>query len=416
MSRPAPRQLPKLRELLDRVHLRLILFAVALAAGSLVAGGLIVIRGDTGRNLDLAAQTLRHAIEPAVIARDRQAIGRGLSLAAVNPAIERVVVVDPAGAVLARWGHRPAADHGWFAEAANAAIWPDPFLARIERQGAVLAEVRIYGNAAGLLSYTFSGLIISLACIALTMLATRILAHRLQRDVIDPLDHVAEVAHAVRRDRAFERRVPSAGIAEIDRFGQDFNALLAELQGWHDGLTSENAELARRAAHDPLTGLGNRWLFEQRLRLAIGDCAPGGQTFAVVYFDIDNFKQINDQHGHESGDAALIAVGEKLRGAIRHSDQAFRLGGDEFAALLMPLQDRTQVDRAVEQITQAMALSIRLPSAARISLPISIGVAIFPDDGQAPQDLLRHADEAMYKQKKRSQPIAGSGGNSGQDM
>jgi diguanylate cyclase (GGDEF)-like protein len=247
------------------------------------------------------------------------------------------------------------------------------------------------------------------------MLATRILARRLQRDVIDPLGHVAEVAHAVRRDRAFERRVPSAGIAEIDRFGQDFNALLAELQGWHDGLTSENAELARRAAHDPLTGLGNRRLFEQRLSLAIGDCAPGGEAFAVLFFDIDNFKQINDRHGHESGDAALIAVGERLRGAIRQHDQAFRLGGDEFAALLVPLECRAQVDQAVSQITQALALPIRLPSAALASLQVSIGVATFPDDGMEPQDLLRRADEAMYRQKKRSQPIAGSGDNSGQD-
>lgn len=409
MSQPAPAQLPTLRELLARVHLRLILFAVVLAAASLVVSGLIVIRSYAERNLELAARTISYTIEPAVVFGDRQAMQEAMSSTAANASIDRVEVVDPAGAVMARWDHPHGGMGSWFEHAANDVIWPKPSAGRIERAGSLLAEVRVYGSSAGILSYALSGLIISLACVGLTVVATRILAHRLQRDVIDPLDHVAEVAHAVRRDRAFERRVPSSGIAEIDRFGQDFNALLAELQGWHAGLTSENAELARMANHDPLTGLGNRALFEQRLGLAMSEAVRTEQAFAVLFLDIDNFKQINDAHGHESGDAALIAVGERLRSAIRQIDQAFRLGGDEFAALLAPVQDRTHVEGVVARIKQVMDQPFRLPSGTTVTSHLSVGVAIYPDDGGSQQDLLRLADAEMYKEKKRMHLIGGAG-------
>jgi diguanylate cyclase (GGDEF)-like protein len=242
---------------------------------------------------------------------------------------------------------------------------------------------------------------IALSCIVLAVFATRILARRLQRDLIDPLDHVAEGAHAVRRDRAFEKRVPSSGIAEIDRFGQDFNALLAELQGWHAGLTSENAELARRATHDGLTGLGNRALFEKSLGEAIGAGVSGSDRIGVLYLDIDDFKTINDRHGHASGDAALIAVAERLRGSIRPVDRAFRLGGDEFAVLLAPSGDSAHVDGVQARIRLAMEQPFRLPSGLFATSTLSIGVAVYPDDGVSTQDLLRRADAEMYKRKKR---------------
>lgn len=408
MSEPAETELPRLRELLARVHLRLILFAVVVAAASLVVSGMIVIRNYAQRNLDLAARTISYTIEPAVVFDDREAMVEAMSSLAANATVDRIEVRAPNGQVLANWNHDRTMVRSWFEHRANALIWPHPSVARIERGGALLAEVRLYGNSGGILSYGLSGLLISFACVGLTVIATRILARRLQRDVIDPLDHVAQVAHAVRRERAFERRVPSSGIAEIDRFGQDFNALLAELQGWHAGLTSENAELARKATHDPLTGLGNRVLFEQTLGQAIGEAARAGASFAVLYLDIDNFKQINDVHGHESGDAALIAVGERLRGTLRQIDHAFRLGGDEFAALLLPLQDRAHVEGVVDRIRQVMELPFRLPSGDTVVSHLSIGVAVYPDDGSSQQDLLRRADSEMYKQKKQAQLIGPS--------
>jgi len=393
--------LPTLRQLLARVHLRLILFAVALAAASLVVSGVIVIRNYAHRNLELIASTVGYTVEPAVVFDDRQAIREAMVSVAAVPGIDRVEVRDPRGVVLARWDYPRPRARAWVEEAANRVLWPDPRIVRIERGGQVIGEVRIHGNSDGILRYALSGAIIALSCIGLTVIATRILARRLQRDVIDPLEHVAEVAHAVRRDRTFEKRVPSSGIAEIDRFGQDFNALLAELQGWHAGLTSENAELARRANHDPLTGLGNRVLFEQTLTQAIADTLREGASFAVLYLDVDEFKAINDRYGHESGDAALIAVAERLRSTIRVVDQAFRLGGDEFAVVLAPFHNRRHVDGVVARIHAAMQRPFRLSGGLSATSTLSVGVAVYPDDGVSPEDLLRRADAEMYKYKRR---------------
>ena len=395
-----PASLPSLRELLARVHLRLILFAVTLAAASLMVSGVLVIRNYAQQNLNLLARTVAYTVEPAVVFEDRQAINDGMTSVAANGSVNTVEVRDPAGQVLASWHNPHGMMRGTLVDTVNQVIWPVPAVSQVKRGDTVLAEVRVYGNSGGMLRYIAAALMIALACIILTVFAARILARRLQRDVIDPLDHVADVAHAVRRDRAFERRVPASGIAEIDHFGQDFNALLAELQGWHAGLTSENAELQRRATHDDLTGLGNRGLFEQRLREAVDQTQRKGASTALLYLDVDHFKQVNDQHGHDSGDAALIAVGERLRGAIRAHDAAFRLGGDEFAVLLTHFQSRDQVDGVVARIRHAMESPFRMPSGLDTIATLSVGVAVFPADGTSAEELLRSADSAMYREKK----------------
>ena len=401
MRNGKPLELPTLRQLLARVHLRLILFAVSLAAASLVVSGVIVIRNYAQRNLELAASSLTYTVEPAVVFEDRQAIREGLASAAVLSGIDRMQVRAPDGEVLAELRHHQSGVRWWAIDAANRLLWADPAVKRIERDGVVIGEVRIWGNSEGMLRFALSGAIIALSCIGLTVIATRILARRLQRDVIDPLDHVAEVAHAVRRERAFEKRVPSSGIAEIDRFGQDFNALLAELQGWHAGLTSENAELARRATRDPLTGLSNRALFEQELTELIGESVRASTSLGVLYLDVDGFKQINDGHGHEAGDAALVATADRLRGTLRQTDRAYRIGGDEFAVLVAPLNGVEQINPVIERIRKAMETPMQLADQLFAGMTLSIGVAIYPDDGISPQDLLRRADAAMYRDKQR---------------
>jgi diguanylate cyclase (GGDEF)-like protein len=396
---PATR-LPTLRDLLARAHLRLILFTVVLASASLMLSGVLVIRAYAQRNLELMAHTVAYTVEPAIVFQDRQAILDGMTSVGAAKGIDRLEVCDPAGKTLARWD-RPHADlRGWLVTTANAFIWPEPARADVTQGGAVIARVKVYGNSGGILRYMLAAIVIALACVGLTVLATRILARRLQNEVIAPLDHVAEVAHAVRQERAFEKRVPASGIAEIDRFGQDFNALLAELQGWHAGLTSENAELQRRATHDRLTGLGNRALFDQALTNAVAESRRNDTPFALLYLDVDRFKQVNDAFGHDSGDAVLIAVGERLRASIRHIDAAFRLGGDEFGVVLAPLFDRGHIDGLVERIRAAMVEPFRMPNGQLGAASLSVGVAVFPDDGASAEQLLSHADTAMYRDKQ----------------
>ena len=394
------RRLPTLRDLLARAHLRLILFTILLATLSLVLSGGLVIRNYAQRNLELVARSVAYTVEPAVLFEDRDAIRDGLVSVAAGRGIERVEVRDPKGQLLAEWQNPDSGPLASMSRAANRLFWPQPAVDQVHRGDQHIAEVRIYGNSEGLLRYILAGTIIALSCLGLTVLATRVLARRLQNEVVRPLEHVAEVAHAVREDRAFERRIPASGILEIDRFGQDFNALLAELQGWHAGLTSENRELAWRASHDGLTGLGNRQLFESVVGDAIAQAQRGGHAFAVLFFDVDRFKAINDSHGHESGDAALIAVADRLRGAIRQHDLAFRMGGDEFAVLLAPLTDSSNIDLVLGRIRSEMDKPYRLPSGIVATSQLSVGVAVFPDHGETVEALLRKADAEMYREKR----------------
>lgn len=395
--------LPSLRDILARAHVRLIMFAVLLATASLVLSGGLVIRNYAQRNLELVARTVAYTVEPAVLFGDGEAIRQGIVSVAAGRGIERVEVRDPAGRVLAEWNSPQTGAISAISRAVNPVFWPEPAVDRIQRGPDRIGDVRIYGNSEGILRYGLAGVIIALTCLGLTVIATRILAQRLQSEVVRPLEHVAAVAHAVRQDRAFERRVPASGIAEIDRFGRDFNALLAELQGWHAGLTSENQELVWRANHDGLTGLGNRQMFEASMAVGIAQAQREQKSLAIIYLDIDRFKSINDQHGHASGDAALIAVGERLRAAIRQHDQAFRLGGDEFAVLLAPVSGPVDACGVVERIRQEMDRPFRLPSGVHIATRLSAGLAVFPEDGENAEDILRKADARMYRDKLRDQ-------------
>lgn len=393
--------LPTLRDMMASAHLRLIMFAVLLATASLVLSGGLVIRNYAQRNLELVARTVAYTVEPAVLFGDGEAIRQGIVSVAAGRGIEQVEVRDSQGQLLAEWQSPQQGALAALSRAANPLFWPNPAIDQIHRGEEHIAEVRIYGNSEGILRYGLAGTIIALACLGLTVVATRILARKLQSEVVRPLEHVAEVAHAVRRDRAFERRVPASGIAEIDRFGRDFNALLAELQGWHAGLTSENQQLAWRANHDGLTGLGNRQMFETTLSAAIHQAQRDGSALAVLYLDIDRFKSINDEHGHASGDAALVAVSERLRAAVRQRDLAFRLGGDEFAVLLAPVSGRDQAGMVVERIRHEMAPPFRLASGMQIAARLSAGIAMFPEDGESGDALLRKADARMYRDKRR---------------
>lgn len=398
-----------LRDLLAKVHLRLIIFAVVLAAVGLTVSGVLVMRGYAQRNLSLVAHSVAYTIEPAIAFQDRQAISDGLRQVGGVPGVRAVEVVDPQGKVLGAWSDQGVTWPAWLIDAGNRLVWPEPIVAPVYHGDTLVARVRITGNSGDMLRYIFAALIIAFACIGVAVLATRILDRRLRSDVIEPLEYVAEVAHLVRSERAFEKRVPSSGIAEIDRFGQDFNALLAELQGWHDGLTSENAELQRRATHDSLTGLGNREYFELALAGAIAKSERTGTPFVLLFFDIDQFKAINDEHGHTSGDAMLIAVGERMRGAIRDVDIAFRLGGDEFAVLLAPQPGRVHADIVVSRIRKAMIAPIRMPSGLWQIASLSVGMAIYPADGTNGEELVNHADQAMYIDKRARREGKGRG-------
>jgi diguanylate cyclase (GGDEF)-like protein/PAS domain S-box-containing protein len=159
-------------------------------------------------------------------------------------------------------------------------------------------------------------------------------------------------------------------------------------------------ELRFLAHHDPLTQLTNRSLFNDRLDAALHAAHRHQSTLALLFLDINDFKQINDIHGHAAGDRVLCTVARRLQACVRETDTVARMGGDEFTVLLTDIQSPDAVVHKVEQILAVMAEPLGAEFGA-IDMPsCSIGVACYPDDGQDADTLLSHADGEMYRVKR----------------
>ena len=161
------------------------------------------------------------------------------------------------------------------------------------------------------------------------------------------------------------------------------------------GQRRQQEQISFLARHDSLTKLPNRVLFSEALHSACDHCQTSG--FALLCLDLDNFKLINDTLGHATGDAVLVAVAERLRGAIREFDMATRLGGDEFAAILMTDQAdeaATVARRIIERMARPFQFDGKL-----VQIGVSIGIGIAPRDGDTPNQLMKKADLALYRAK-----------------
>lgn len=406
MSRAIPPALPSLRQLLGRVHLRLTFFAAILSGLLLMTTGIIVINGYAERNLSLAARTIAYTIEPAVVFGDTEAMREGMLSVGVINDLDEISVHGADGRLLVRWERTTTNAFDRVELWISRAVWREPTIETIRRGRTTLAEVRVHGNVGSIITYLFTGVVIAIACLVLSIFVTHLLAIRLQNGVTAHLTEVADVAHAVRTERAFDRRLSSSGIAEIERFSQDFNALLAELEGWHNHLTTENQALTLQATHDDLTALGNRALFQQYLDRAIIEASRSSVSCAVLYLDANRFKDVNDRFGHAAGDAVLQVIAGRLSQCIRESDKAFRLGGDEFAIILAPVSGRDDVHLIISRVHQIMESPVILPDGAQLLVSLSAGFAVHPQDGEGMGDLLCHADAAMYLDKRRRDRFA----------
>jgi diguanylate cyclase (GGDEF)-like protein len=157
-------------------------------------------------------------------------------------------------------------------------------------------------------------------------------------------------------------------------------------------------ELHRLAYKDSLTGLPNRLLLEDRFSVAIADARRYGHHVGVLYLDLDGFKRINDEMGHDQGDTVLKEMALRLQQNTRAVDTVARVGGDEFVILLTKLQDPAGVQLTADKLQTALSKPLELKGKTYLA-GASIGVAIFPDDGEQPDQLLKKADAAMYKAK-----------------
>lgn len=157
--------------------------------------------------------------------------------------------------------------------------------------------------------------------------------------------------------------------------------------------------LEYQAHHDGLTDLSNRSLFVDRLEHAIKKAKRRGNKLAVLFIDLDRFKEINDSFGHQMGDMVLVAVADRLRENLREIDTIARLGGDEFTLIIEDIDDQLKVNEIASKLVETLQHPMEI-GGHQLYVTVSIGVSLYPLDGEDSQSLLRNADSAMYKAKE----------------
>jgi len=188
----------------------------------------------------------------------------------------------------------------------------------------------------------------------------------------------------------------SGEIESIIEIGHDITehiSLVRELE-------KNTALLDFKAHHDDLTGLPNRTLYRDRLEMAIKKAQRSKEKFAVLFLDLDHFKEVNDSLGHAAGDTVLVEATKRLKHLIRAEDTLARLGGDEFSILFEHIQDTQSVTSLAQKILEVFAEPFSVEG-ENVYIGCSIGISLYPDDGEKAEDLLKFADNAMYKAKEK---------------
>ncbi len=250
----------------------------------------------------------------------------------------------------------------------------------------------------------------------LSLIVALLLSSVAQRIITQPISELASTVRKITRTRNYQLRVRrSRSRDEIGSLATDFNQMIGQIQARDNEL--ENArllleekvkdrtaelllltqKLEHQAYHDSLTGLPNRTTYDNNLNTAISYAERRHEQLAIMFLDLDRFKDINDTLGHDMGDQLLVEISSRLSKCLRSSDTLARLGGDEFAVLAV----NTSQDQAADIATKLIK-AIQNPIVIRefnLQVTTSIGISIYPTDGDNATTLVKHADTAMYCSK-----------------
>ncbi|MDD2501363.1 MAG: EAL domain-containing protein [Geobacter sp.] len=198
--------------------------------------------------------------------------------------------------------------------------------------------------------------------------------------------------------------VEISGNDEVAHLAQVFNEMSGSLRSQFEELEQIQQELSFQAQHDPLTGLPNRLLFDLRCSQSIAVARQHQHALALLFFDLDHFKNINDSYGHQIGDCVLRAVAARLTLVLKDHNLIARLGGDEFCVLIEKVEQQQEAAEVAQSILDMLAVPLECEQ-HEFFLSASIGICLYPRDGEDEVRLLRNADTAMYRAK-----TAGRGG------
>jgi diguanylate cyclase (GGDEF)-like protein len=217
-----------------------------------------------------------------------------------------------------------------------------------------------------------------------------LIAYWTAKRIVSPISHLTKLSQKVAAGD-FNVRMPTTTTDEIGTLSQAFNIMIQELD-------EQRHELQSLANKDTLTQLPNRRQFEERLKILVKSCNRNNTSIAVMYLDLDHFKDTNDSFGHPAGDKLIRDVSTRLSKTVRESDLVARLGGDEFAVILNPHKTKADTEHVAKKILTELSKPFLIEK-HQIFSGASIGVSVYPIHGKTSTELVKNADAAMYKAK-----------------
>jgi diguanylate cyclase (GGDEF)-like protein len=253
---------------------------------------------------------------------------------------------------------------------------------------------------------------ITLAAAFLAMLVANTLLQRLNRSVLQPINGLSAMMEQVSDQNDYSARAAPCNITELNALAEGFNDMLEQIQQRDIARKEAENKTLRLAYFDSLTGLPNRQSFLERLGREVRIAEREKTRLAILFMDLDGFKGVNDSMGHNSGDLILQWAADRLQQGIRPYDmlvrasidesevELARLGGDEFTALIPRIAKPEDALLVAHRIRELMRRPFVLDG-REVVLTASIGIAVYPDDGEDASSLLKHADTAMYHAKDK---------------
>jgi len=391
---------------LTRLNLLILAGTICLTVAMLAAATWYSARA---RHLDVAVvntEQLALNLASSLVFLDKDAASREIDTYAQRDDVLSVAVYDPQMKIFAHqpeqvaplWAQSPAYQQQQYLHMQVRR----PILLKNELVGYVVITESLQALQQALLSL----LLLFLLIVVLVLLAASRLLRWVQQRALAPVLELSELAEFAAQHQDYSIRGTVRRRDEVGRLTERLNELFKRIEIWQQDLQQQlqsqkkaSQQLDKLAHSDHLTGLANRLYFESQFPIAVSSAVERQHTLALLFIDLDNFKTVNDQWGHDAGDEVLKIVAKRMQAQLRQSDLVFRLGGDEFAILL------PDVGQAViaEQLALRIIQSIREPmwvKAALMPVGATIGLALCPLDSIDAHGLLQQADQAMYSAKR----------------
>lgn len=385
---------------ISRVVIFTATLAVVLTMVAMIAVAAFLARSAAQQRASTIAELVAASADVPIVLRDADRGREVLSALSSSDTVISARLLDPNDLALVTYLHKRHAtdirDGGWMSRITSATEFTvkKPVVNGGDLIGYAEVTIREQNISFAMLAFVASGA----GVLALMTIVWGAISRPIGRYLSLPITRFSEITRKIRDTQDFTHRVPATRVREVQRLSEDFNAMLQVIQRRTSEVEERNKELARLAFYDPLTGAANRILLLDRITQLIDGHSRDARPFAVVGLDLDDFKMLNDQLGHQVGDAFLKSMSHRCKAELRPTDTFARLGGDEFIALLPNVGTRENALTVARKLAEAVHAANHVHTLP-ISCTASMGIGLYPEDGLSTNELMARVDAAMYEAK-----------------